>query len=66
MAGLDTSVPLRLQVGDPAALNKSAQRRLAQAHADGREIVVLGTVLTGTWHGLVRHKQGGMPPLPPR
>lgn len=53
--GLDTSVVLRLLVGQPADQAAVAQQRLAQAHADGDQVVVIGTVLAEAYHGLVYH-----------
>ncbi|MFM2090613.1 MAG: hypothetical protein RLZZ127_1102 [Planctomycetota bacterium] len=57
--GLDTSVVLRLLVGEPAPQAKAAHRRLAQAHADGDEVIVIGTVLAETYHALVHHYRIG-------
>ncbi len=53
--GLDTSVVLRLLIGQPADHAAVARERLAQAHTDGDEVIVIGTVLGEAYHALVHH-----------
>jgi predicted nucleic-acid-binding protein len=53
--GLDTSVVLRLLVGQPADQAAAARQRLMQAHADGDQVIVIGTVLAEAYYGLVHH-----------
>jgi predicted nucleic acid-binding protein len=53
--GLDTSVVLRLLVGEPAAQAKVAQRRVALALAAGGEILVSDLVAAEAFHALHYH-----------
>lgn len=53
--GLDTSVVLRLLVGHPADQAAAARQRLAQAHAEGDHVIVIGTVLAEAYYALVHH-----------
>lgn len=55
--GLDTSVVLRLLVGQPAELTAVALRRLEQAHADGDVVIVSDVVLAECYYALVHHYQ---------
>lgn len=53
--GLDTSVVLRLLVGQPADHVAIARQRLEQAHADGDQVIVIDTVIVEAYHALVHH-----------
>lgn len=53
--GLDTTVVLRLLVGEPAAQAKLAQRRIAAALAAGDEILVSDLVAAEAFHALYYH-----------
>ena len=53
--GLDTSVVLRLLIGQPADQTAIARRRLEQAHAEGDHVFVIDTVIAEAYHALVHH-----------
>lgn len=53
--GLDTSVVLRLIIGEPAAQAKLAQRRVARALSAGDEILVSDLVAAEAFHALHHH-----------
>lgn len=53
--GLDTSVVLRLLIGQPADHAAIARHRLEQAHADGDQVIVIDTVIAEAYHALVHH-----------
>jgi predicted nucleic acid-binding protein len=53
--GLDTSVVLRLIVGEPAAQARLAQRRVAVALSAGAEILVSDLVAAEVFHALHHH-----------
>jgi predicted nucleic acid-binding protein len=57
--GLDTTIVLRLIVGEPAAQAKLAQRRVAHALAAGAEILVSDLVVAEAFHAL--HYHYGLP-----
>ena len=53
--GIDTSVLVRLLVGEPADLTAKARSRLLAAHAAGEAVVASDLVLAETWHALQHH-----------
>ena len=53
--GLDTSVVLRLLVGEPAPLARAAWRAVADARATGGEAVVSDLVVSETYFALQHH-----------
>lgn len=55
--GLDTSVVLRLLIGQPADLALVARQRLEQAHAANDTVVVTDLVLAESYYALVHHYQ---------
>ena len=55
--GLDTSVVLRLLIGQPADLALVARQRLEQAHAASDTVVVTDLVLAESYYALVHHYQ---------
>jgi predicted nucleic acid-binding protein len=57
--GLDTTIVLRLIVGEPAAQARLAQRRIAVALAAGAEILVSDLVAAEAFHAL--HYHYGLP-----
>ena len=55
--GLDTSVVLRLLIGQPEDQAALARRRLEQAHTHGDTIVISDLVLAECYYALVHHYQ---------
>lgn len=53
--GLDTSIVLRLLVGQPADLTLIARKRLEKAHEDNDTIIVTDLVLAESYYALVHH-----------
>ena len=53
--GLDTSVVLRLLIGQPADLALVARQRLEQAHAESDTVVVTDLVVAESYYALVHH-----------
>jgi predicted nucleic acid-binding protein len=53
--GLDTSVVLRLLIGEPRHLTDLARRRIERALAAGERMVVTDLVLTEVFHALRHH-----------
>lgn len=53
--GLDTSVVLRLLIGQPADLALLARQRLEQAHTESDMVVVTDLVLAESYYALVHH-----------
>jgi predicted nucleic-acid-binding protein len=53
--GIDTSVLVRLLVGEPAALTAKAKARLLAAHLAGEAVVASDVVIAETWHALQYH-----------
>jgi predicted nucleic-acid-binding protein len=53
--GLDTSVVIRLIVGQPVEQALAAQKHVMNAHAAGDEIVVTDTVIIEAYHALHHH-----------
>lgn len=53
--GLDTSVVLRLLVGEPVKQFEAARARLGSAHAAGEMVVVTDLVVAEAWHALHHH-----------
>jgi predicted nucleic-acid-binding protein len=53
--GLDTSVVLRLLIGQPADLALVARQRLEQAHAENDKVVVTDLVIAEAYYALVHH-----------
>jgi len=53
--GLDTSVVVRLAVGQPERLAERAKQRLARAFRNGEEVVVTDTVLAEAYYALCYH-----------
>ena len=55
MIGLDTSVLVRLLIGEPAAQADSARQRLPEATDSGEPVVVVDLVIAETYHALHHH-----------
>jgi predicted nucleic-acid-binding protein len=53
--GLDTSVVLRLLIGQPADLALVARERLQQAHEESDTILVTDLVIAESYYALVHH-----------
>jgi predicted nucleic-acid-binding protein len=53
--GLDTSVVIRLLIGEPADQAALARQRLEQAHVDGDTVVIADLVLAESYYALVYH-----------
>src|SRR5688572_22651322 len=53
--GLDTSVVLRLLIGEPRALTEVARRRIERALAAGERVVVTDLVVAEVFHALRYH-----------
>ncbi len=53
--GLDTSVVMRLLIGEPTDQAALARQRLEQAHIDGDTVVVADLVLAESYYALVYH-----------
>jgi len=53
--GLDTSVVVRLLVGLPEALARSARRRLERATEEGEAVLVADLVIAEAYHALQYH-----------
>ncbi len=53
--GLDTSVVLRLLIGEPESMAEAARRRLAQALNAGDRVVISDLVLLEAYHALQFH-----------
>jgi predicted nucleic-acid-binding protein len=53
--GIDTSVLVRLLVGEPAAQAAKAKARLLAAHLAGEAVVASDLVIAQTWHALQDH-----------
>ncbi len=55
IVGLDTSVVVRLLVGEPQGLARAAKARLEQHHDAGDAIVVTDLAIAETYHALQHH-----------
>lgn len=53
--GLDTSVVVRLLVGEPAAQAEAARERLQRAHAEREDVVVTDLVVLEAYYALRHH-----------
>lgn len=53
--GLDTSVVVRLLIGEPEAQYRAARERLQRAHAEARDILVTDLVVTEAYFALRHH-----------
>ena len=53
--GLDTSVVVRLLIGQPRAQMEAARRRIERAHAAGEAVLVSDLVAAETYHALRHH-----------
>ncbi|HEX9127148.1 MAG TPA: PIN domain-containing protein [Methylomirabilota bacterium] len=53
--GLDTSVVLRLLIGEPRAQAEVARRRIERALVGGEKVVVTDLVVAETFHALRHH-----------
>jgi predicted nucleic acid-binding protein len=53
--GLDTSVVLRLLIGEPRALAEVARRRIERALVGGEKVIVTDLVVAETFHALKHH-----------
>jgi predicted nucleic-acid-binding protein len=53
--GIDTSVLVRVLVGEPATLAAKAQRRLLQAHQERESVMVSDLVIAEAYHALKHH-----------
>jgi predicted nucleic-acid-binding protein len=53
--GLDTSVLIRLLVGEPASLATKAQERLLEAHRVRQAVIVSDLVIAETYYALKYH-----------
>lgn len=53
--GLDTSVLVRLLVGEPAPLAAKAQERLLEAHRVRQAVIVSDLVIAEAYHALKHH-----------
>jgi predicted nucleic acid-binding protein len=53
--GLDTSVVLRLLVGEPRPLTEAARRRIERALAAGERVIVTDLVVAEVFHALRHH-----------
>lgn len=53
--GLDTSVLVRLLVGEPALLATKAQERLLEAHRVRQAVIVSDLVIAEAYHALKHH-----------
>jgi predicted nucleic-acid-binding protein len=53
--GIDTSVLVRVLVGEPAALAAKAQRRLLHAHQEREPVMVSDVVVAEAYHALKYH-----------
>lgn len=53
--GLDTSVLVRLLIGEPAPLATKAQERLLEAHRVRQAVIVSDLVIAETYHALKHH-----------
>mgnify|MGYP001569072089 CR=1 FL=1 len=53
--GLDTSVLLRLLVGEPVALATKAQNRLVEAHHIRQAVIISDLVIAEAYHALKHH-----------
>lgn len=60
--GLDTSVVLRLLMGEPRAQTESARRRIERALLAGEKVVVTDLVIAEAFHAL-RHHYGVPEPV---
>lgn len=53
--GLDTSVVVRLLVGEPEAQYRAARERLQRAHAEAEDVVLTDLVVVETYFALRHH-----------
>jgi predicted nucleic acid-binding protein len=53
--GLDTSVVLRLLIGEPRAQAEVARRRIERALVGGEKVIVTDLVVAETFHALQHH-----------
>lgn len=53
--GLDTSILVRLLVGEPATLATKAQERLLEAHRVRQAVIVSDLVIAEAYHALKHH-----------